>query len=440
MITAILVALTSLLLVAATEVTTVYSQFTGATGAFQQQQQQEQQQQQLQSPSSPSLSSSSFFESLEKGIRVQVPAGYVVEDPELPSLQLQQLLDLSGFGYTMPKFLLHVCPDELALSTIGGQHNCEDPSGTVFGPREGSGTIGSADAIHVMRFDNLRDNPEFEHAVVRQNKSITVDDLVAFNIAFLTKGRGIEIDALNTTNTTTVNYYPEGTTTTNTTNNTSANPDQVALLPAKFADFVYTLRWHDTTFADSIEYRGYFLHVLGPDGNTGYILAYEQPSEEVASLDGQSWVTPAVAQVFESFELIGELTTTTAAASPSLEGPITSLTPIPPQQSPQRQEQQQMQQSLNQGASVSIGQGSSLTTDAYSPNPVQLSVGGTVMWTNDDSVPHSATSGENATPDGFFDSGIMAPGATFEHTFTEAGEYPYFCLLHPNQVGTVRVS
>jgi plastocyanin len=29
---------------------------------------------------------------------------------------------------------------------------------------------------------------------------------------------------------------------------------------------------------------------------------------------------------------------------------------------------------------------------------------------------------------------------TLEHTFTEAGEYPYFCLLHPNMVGTVSVS
>ena len=34
----------------------------------------------------------------------------------------------------------------------------------------------------------------------------------------------------------------------------------------------------------------------------------------------------------------------------------------------------------------------------------------------------------------------MAPAATFEHTFTEAGEYPYFCLLHPNMVGTVIVT
>ena len=91
--------------------------------------------------------------------------------------------------------------------------------------------------------------------------------------------------------------------------------------------------------------------------------------------------------------------------------------------------------------SVSIVPGSSsLTTDAYSPNPIQVGVGDTVTWTNDDAQPHTATSGQNATPDGTFDSGIMAPQGTFEHTFTEAGEFPYFCLLHPNMVGTVSVS
>ena len=91
--------------------------------------------------------------------------------------------------------------------------------------------------------------------------------------------------------------------------------------------------------------------------------------------------------------------------------------------------------------SVSIVPGSSsLTTDAYQPNPVQVTTGATVTWTNDDAQPHTATSGENATPDGTFDSGIMAPAATFEHTFAAAGEYPYFCILHPNMVGTVSVS
>jgi plastocyanin len=91
--------------------------------------------------------------------------------------------------------------------------------------------------------------------------------------------------------------------------------------------------------------------------------------------------------------------------------------------------------------SVSIVPGSSTLTDtAYQPNPVQVSVGSTVTWTNDDAQPHTVSSGQNATPDGTFDSGIMAPQGTFEHTFTEAGEFPYFCLLHPNMVGTVSVS
>ena len=35
-------------------------------------------------------------------------------------------------------------------------------------------------------------------------------------------------------------------------------------------------------------------------------------------------------------------------------------------------------------------------------------------------------------------AGLIA--ATFEHAFAEAGEYPYFCLLHPNMVGAVGVS
>jgi hypothetical protein len=55
--------------------------------------------------------------------------------------------------------------------------------------------------------------------------------------------------------------------------------------------------------------------------------------------------------------------------------------------------------------------------------------------------PHTVTSGQNRQPDGRFDyslnfSPMMALAQTFEHSLTEeAGEYPYFCLLHPNMVG-----
>jgi plastocyanin len=73
-------------------------------------------------------------------------------------------------------------------------------------------------------------------------------------------------------------------------------------------------------------------------------------------------------------------------------------------------------------------------------SPLRIEVGDKVTWRNEDTQPHTVTSGQTATPDERFDSGVLAPGATFEHTFTEAGEYPYFCLLHPNQVGTVSVN
>jgi plastocyanin len=91
--------------------------------------------------------------------------------------------------------------------------------------------------------------------------------------------------------------------------------------------------------------------------------------------------------------------------------------------------------------SVSIVPGAStLTTDSFSPNPIQVSVGSTVTWTNNDSQAHTVNSGNSPTQSGLFDSPIIAPQATFEYTFTEAGEVPYFCILHPNMVGTVSVS
>jgi plastocyanin len=86
-----------------------------------------------------------------------------------------------------------------------------------------------------------------------------------------------------------------------------------------------------------------------------------------------------------------------------------------------------------------------LTNTAFNPNPVKVSVGSKVTWTNKDSQPHTVTSGSNGTPDNKFNSSpnfnpLLNPGQTFSHTFTQAGNYPYFCMLHPNMVGTVIVS
>jgi len=87
------------------------------------------------------------------------------------------------------------------------------------------------------------------------------------------------------------------------------------------------------------------------------------------------------------------------------------------------------------GNNVSIVSGaSSMTTTAYSPNPIVMAVGGTATWKNNDSVAHTATAS-----DGTWDSGSLAPGASFSRTFPAAGTFQYKCTIHPGMVGTVTV-
>jgi plastocyanin len=78
----------------------------------------------------------------------------------------------------------------------------------------------------------------------------------------------------------------------------------------------------------------------------------------------------------------------------------------------------------------------SIIVDAVAFDEVffERTINHTITCTIDDLQPHTATSGEKATRDGRFDSCILATVATFEHTFKEAGEYPCFCILHPNMV------
>ena len=92
---------------------------------------------------------------------------------------------------------------------------------------------------------------------------------------------------------------------------------------------------------------------------------------------------------------------------------------------------------------VSIAVGSSVPSNGqfYEPNPARTTVGSMVTWVNDDTAPHRVTSGtverNTPTPDGRFDSGIMNPGDSFPFVFDSAGEYSYYCSIHPWMTGKV---
>ncbi|HKH86299.1 MAG TPA: plastocyanin/azurin family copper-binding protein [Nitrososphaera sp.] len=96
--------------------------------------------------------------------------------------------------------------------------------------------------------------------------------------------------------------------------------------------------------------------------------------------------------------------------------------------------------------SVSIANGASVPTNEefFAPDDVQVTVGSMVSWKNDDTASHTVTSGavqnNTPTPDGRFDSGILNAGDSFPFVFDKAGEYPYYCTIHPWMTAKVTAS
>ena len=65
---------------------------------------------------------------------------------------------------------------------------------------------------------------------------------------------------------------------------------------------------------------------------------------------------------------------------------------------------------------------------------VTVKPGTTVTWTNADDIPHTVTS-----TTGLFKSKVLDSGDKFSFTFAKAGQFGYFCSLHPHMTGTVIV-
>ena len=87
------------------------------------------------------------------------------------------------------------------------------------------------------------------------------------------------------------------------------------------------------------------------------------------------------------------------------------------------------------GAPSARAQQLQVTIDNFTFTPAALTVkvGDTVTWTNHDDIPHTVVSA------GKFRSKALDTDNTFSFTFTAAGDYQYFCSLHPHMTGMIKV-
>ncbi|MDD1652986.1 MAG: cupredoxin family copper-binding protein [Methanomicrobiales archaeon] len=78
---------------------------------------------------------------------------------------------------------------------------------------------------------------------------------------------------------------------------------------------------------------------------------------------------------------------------------------------------------------------------SFAPATLTVSAGTTVIWTNEDSVPHQVASDPHPAHTGL--PGLLSepipPGESYRFTFTQAGTYGYHCELHPSMTGTITV-
>ncbi len=92
---------------------------------------------------------------------------------------------------------------------------------------------------------------------------------------------------------------------------------------------------------------------------------------------------------------------------------------------------------------VIIPEGAAIPEDGkifYDPETINISTGTTIEWVNEDPAMHTATSGSPADgADGVFDSQILNLGDKYQFTFDDAGNYDYYCILHPWMIGSINV-
>jgi plastocyanin len=90
---------------------------------------------------------------------------------------------------------------------------------------------------------------------------------------------------------------------------------------------------------------------------------------------------------------------------------------------------------LQLGGAHAHAEETNVMIDNFTFEPAQLTVkvGTTVTWKNRDDIPHIVVSA------GKFRSKALDTDDSYSFTFTAAGDYKYFCSLHPHMTGMIKV-
>jgi plastocyanin len=71
---------------------------------------------------------------------------------------------------------------------------------------------------------------------------------------------------------------------------------------------------------------------------------------------------------------------------------------------------------------------------AFTPAAITVKAGTQVIWINLDDIPHTVDSTQ-----GKFKSAALDTNDKFQFRFTEPGEYPFYCRMHPKMTGKIIV-
>ena len=123
---------------------------------------------------------------------------------------------------------------------------------------------------------------------------------------------------------------------------------------------------------------------------------------------------------------------------PQVQVPPVTAESLPPVEAPAQTAQQPVisepQPATSDTQMAAASASVTIQNFAFSPATVTIRKGGSVTWTQKDSVKHNAVS-----DDGKFEGPLLNLGDTWTFKFDEAGNYKYHCGPHPRMTGTVVV-